>query len=245
MCSSKVFTNFLFLVSLALLVQSSFGANPLGYSSLNSENFTAGSSYESNLNTLIRILIYRTHLKGFMNYSEGNFQFTQKAYGLTLCRGDVSVSECKTCVSEATKEIRKQYPYNKGAIIWYDNCMFRYSDEYFFGNIGNYVRLYMWNVKDASDPATFNQNTKQLLSQLAQQAFSNPKLYATGEQNLDNFVLYGLTQCTRDLSSTDCKNCLDTIINELPNCCNRKEGGRILGESCNFRYEIYPFFVKK
>lgn len=99
----------------------------------------------------------------------------------------------------------------------------------------------MWNLKNVSDPETFNYKTKGLLSELAGKASSNPKLYATGEMELEKSVkLYGLTQCTRDLSSGDCKKCLDDAINELPNCCDGKEGGRVVGGSCNFRYEIYP-----
>lgn len=100
----------------------------------------------------------------------------------------------------------------------------------------------MWNLNNVSDPSTFNYTTKDLLSQLAQKASMNPKLYATGEVKLEESKkLYGLTQCTRDLSSADCKNCLDAAINELRNCCDGKEGGRVVGGSCNFRYEIYPF----
>jgi hypothetical protein len=100
----------------------------------------------------------------------------------------------------------------------------------------------MWNLNVVNDTTTFNYKTKDLLSQLAHKATMNPKLYATGEAELeDSKKLYGLTQCTRDLSSDDCKNCLDVAINELPNCCDGKEGGRVVGGSCNFRYEIYPF----
>ena len=104
----------------------------------------------------------------------------------------------------------------------------------------------MWNLKNVSDPATFNYKTRELLSQLAQKTYvMNNKLYATGEVKLENSeTLYGLTQCTRDLSSCDCKKCLDDAINELPNCCDDKEGGRVVSGSCNFRYEIY-FFVKE
>ncbi|CBI28971.3 unnamed protein product, partial [Vitis vinifera] len=74
------------------------------------------------------------------------------------------------------------------------------------------------------------------------QAFNAMKMYATGELELEESEkLYGLTQCTRDLSSSDCKKCLDDAISKLPNCCDGKEGGRVVGGSCNIRYEIYPF----
>lgn len=43
------------------------------------------------------------------------------------------------------------------------------------------------------------------------------------------------------LSSVDCENFLDDAISEIPNCCDGKKGGRVVGGSCNVRYEIYLF----
>ncbi|CAJ1956376.1 unnamed protein product [Sphenostylis stenocarpa] len=241
MPSTKLFSTLLFSLTLSLFLQTSFGADPLFHFCSNSQNFTSNSPYESKLKTLITSLIYKTPSTGFGVASVGQDQ-NQKAYGLALCRGDVSASDCKTCVSEAPKEILDRCPYNKGAIIWYDYCMFKYLDSDFFGQIDYSNRFYMWNLNNVSDPASFNYKTRELLSQLAQKAYVNNKLYASGELKLENSeTLYGLTQCTRDLSSDDCKKCLDDAINELPNCCDGKEGGRVVSGSCNFRYEIYPF----
>ncbi|RVW68429.1 Cysteine-rich repeat secretory protein 38 [Vitis vinifera] len=67
-------------------------------------------------------------------------------------------------------------------------------------------------------------------------------LFATGELVLEESMkLYGLAQCTRNLSSLDCKKCLDGAVSELPSCCNGKRGRRVVGGSCNVRYELYPF----
>ncbi|KAL5082062.1 hypothetical protein RYX36_010483 [Vicia faba] len=244
MASPKLLIVSLFSFILASLIQISFEADPLFHFCSNSGNFTANSPYESNLKTLVNSLIYKTPSTGFGIGSAGlvQYQNREQAYGLALCRGDVSASECKTCVTEAPKEIQNRCPYNKGAIIWYDYCFLKYLDADFIGKIDNTNEFYMWNVNIVDDPTTFNNNTKELLSQLADKASINPKLYATGEVKLENSKkLYGLTQCTRDLSSVDCKKCLDDAINQLPNCCDGKEGGRVVGGSCNFRYEIYPF----
>ncbi|KAJ6420685.1 hypothetical protein OIU84_028109 [Salix udensis] len=133
-------------------------------------------------------------------------------------------------------------PYNKAAIIWYDNCLLKYSNNGFFGQIDNINKFYMWNVHVVSEPGPFNEKTKELLSQLANEARATPMLFATGELELGNSTkLYGLVQCTQDLSSDVCKKCLDGIIGELPSCCDGKQGGRVVGGSCNFIYEIYPF----
>ncbi|KAI3868641.1 hypothetical protein MKX03_013151 [Papaver bracteatum] len=73
------------------------------------------------------------------------------------------------------------------------------------------------------------------------------KLFATGEMALRGYSdekLYGLVQCSRDLSSSDCKKCLDDAVSHLPNCCDGKRGGRVIGGSCNIRYELYTLFSR-
>ncbi|KAJ9176949.1 hypothetical protein P3X46_012208 [Hevea brasiliensis] len=243
MSLSKFISSFNLLLSFALLILQAytvFGHGPLFHFCSSSENFTSNGPYENNLNKLAGDLYIQTPQSGFGFGSSG--QNPDQSYGLALCRGDVSSSDCKTCVAEASGEIRKRCPYNKAAIIWYDYCLFKYSDKKFFGQIDNRNKFYMWNVRVVSDPDSFNQKTKELLTQLAKEAYATPKLYVSGDSKLgESDKLYGLVQCTRDLSNADCQKCLNGIIGELPSCCDGKEGGRVVSGSCNFRYEIYPF----
>ncbi|XP_057505999.1 cysteine-rich repeat secretory protein 38-like [Actinidia eriantha] len=228
------------LLSFFLFLHTALCAEPLFDFCFSQDNYSSSSAYVRNLNVLSNSLSFSTPRIGFGLASIGQGQ--NRVNGLTLCRGDVSSSSCKSCVLEASKEIRKRCPRKKGAIIWYDHCLFKYSNEDFFGEIDNTNKFYLYNVQDVSDPAPFNQKTKSLLSRLVKKACVSPVLYATGEGELDGSdTLYGLVQCTRDLSSSDCKKCLDGAISELPSCCDGKRGGRVVGGSCNFRYELYPF----
>ncbi|KAK4792155.1 hypothetical protein SAY86_022590 [Trapa natans] len=240
--SWKTFTLFVLVVSCSfILIQTVHGADPLfHFCSSSSGNFTSGSPYEANLNKLTSFLYLKTPPTGFGEGSIGQHQ--DQSYGLALCRGDVSAPDCKTCVATAGDEIRKRCPLQKEAVIWYDNCLFKYSDKYFFGKIDTQYVFYLWNLNVVNNSLEFNQKTKELLTQLTVEAYVTPKLYATGESELDESTkLYGLVQCTRDLSAGDCKKCLDDAIGRLPSCCDGKQGGRVVGGSCNFRYEIYPF----
>ncbi|KAL1197505.1 Cysteine-rich repeat secretory protein 38 [Cardamine amara subsp. amara] len=204
-------------------------------------NFTSKSPYESNLNKIFRDLSYRVSSTGFAASSTGNTP--DKVNGLALCRGDASSSDCHSCLATAIPEISRRCPNNKAGIIWYDNCLVKYSSTNFFGKIDYENKFYLYNVNNVSDPTSFNTQTKSLLTDLTMKATAgdNQKLFATGEKSLGNKKLYGLVQCTRDLKSETCKACLDGIIGEIPNCCDGKEGGRVVGGSCNFRYEIYSF----
>ena len=70
-----------------------------------------------------------------------------------MCRGDVLKKDCSTCVNKAMKDIQVHCPYNKAAIIWYDKCLLKYSDNLFFGEMDNqntYIMLNRQNVKKRS-----------------------------------------------------------------------------------------------
>ncbi|KAB1199562.1 Cysteine-rich repeat secretory protein 38 [Morella rubra] len=215
-------------------------AGPLFHFCFSQTKYTVNSPYATKLNGLLNQLSTKVPRTGFR--LDFNVDAENRVNGLALCRGDVSSRNCKTCVIDAEKEVRHRCPYEKGATIWYDYCLLKYSDMDFFGKIDNGNKFYMWNVQEVKNTTSFNRKLKDLLSSLSYKAYASPKLYATGELVLGSSEkLYGLAQCTRDLSSLDCKECLDGAIGELPKCCDGKRGGRVVGGSCNFRYELYPF----
>ncbi|KAH7857562.1 hypothetical protein Vadar_014051 [Vaccinium darrowii] len=91
----------------------------------------------------------------------------------------------------------------------------------------------------------FNEALRTLLSRLISQATSGgiQQKFATGnESGPDNQTIYGLMQCTPDLSKQDCSFCLETIMTDQPSCIGESEGGRIYLPSCNMQFDIGPFF---
>ena len=241
--SSSQFTFSIYMLTFAFFLQTIFGVSPpLNNICSGSENFTTNDQYESNLRKLLGNLNYQTPPLGFGLGSVGWYPY--QTYGLALCRGDIAAADCKACVNEASNEIHKRCPYDKGAIIWYDNCLLKYSNKDFLGQIDNENWFYLLNVQNVSEPTIFNQKTRELLSQLAKNASFTVKKYAVGELKLglgESTKLYGLAQCTWDLSTIECFQCLYNAIDQLPSCCDGKQGGRVVGGSCNIRYEIYPF----
>ncbi|KAI3755218.1 hypothetical protein L1987_55014 [Smallanthus sonchifolius] len=226
---------------LFLFVQMAIGADPLyHFCSTNSGNFTPYGPYDQNLNKLLGNLYYKTPLTGFGMDSEGQYQ--AQTFGLSLCRGDVSSEDCMSCVVNASAEICKRCPNNKAATIWYDQCLLKYTNSNLFGQIDGGIKFYLLNINNVSDPTSFNLATKRLLSGLSKTAYTDPKMYAAGVIDLEGSKkLYGLVQCTRDLSSGDCKTCLEDAISDLPSCCDGRKGGRVVGGSCNIRYETCSF----
>ncbi|KAK4374073.1 hypothetical protein RND71_004750 [Anisodus tanguticus] len=240
MASSKLISCLLFLSSIAFLAQT-VSSNYLYHFCSKSGNFTANSYYAQNLKNLLADLNSKTSSTGFSASSIG--QKPDRSHGISLCRGDVSSDDCKSCILDASQELGKRCPYDKEAIIWYDSCLLKYSDDCFRGEIDNRYKFYMWNVAVVSKPKYFNSKMRELLGSLIDEAYWVQDLYATGEMKIgENEKLYGLVQCTKDLSNEECKKCLEVIVTELPHCCDGQKGGRDVGGSCNFRYEMYPFF---
>lgn len=99
-------------------------------------------------------------------------------------------------------------------------------------------------LKNVSDLNSFNPKVRDLLTKVAHQDSESPKMYKTGVLKLvESRNLYGLVQCTGDLSGNDCTKCLDGAIKQQPDCCDGKQGGRVITGSCNMRY-IFTNFSK-
>ncbi|GFQ05535.1 cysteine-rich repeat secretory protein 38 [Phtheirospermum japonicum] len=172
-----------------------------------------------------------------------------RAYGLALCRGDVSPDECGGCLANATIEVNSNNcPNRRGAIIWGNLCLLKYSDQPFFGIIDTDNRYYAYNndyASSAGQTKTFTNTTRDLLNDLVKEAVSDKTarvpMFANGNVTYGNETVYGMVQCTRDLSAKNCTTCLDDAIEYLPKCCFPKVGARVFYGSCVLRYEIYPF----
>ncbi|XP_022142139.1 putative receptor-like protein kinase At4g00960 [Momordica charantia] len=205
-------------------------------------NYTANSTYRKNLQTLLSSLSSDPRLvtSGFYNLSAG--EEPDKVNAVALCRGDLSGEICKTCVDDSTRQILQVCPNQKAAIVWYNQCMLRFSDAEIFGVMNNLDSQSIFNGRKAADPNRFLAAVTDLMDKLREAAASgNSTLkFATGEIPASNETVYALVQCTPDLSSADCDTCLRqraALISEA------SIGVRIFTASCVLRYENYIFFT--
>ncbi|XP_068489805.1 cysteine-rich receptor-like protein kinase 29 isoform X3 [Phaseolus vulgaris] len=208
-------------------------------------NYTANSTYSTNLNTLLSTLSSNTQIEyGFYNFSYG--QNTDTVYAIGLCRGDQQPGECRSCLNNSRVGIMQSCPNQKKAILWSDQCMLRYSYDTIFHKMETSPTYYWWNVGNVTEVDQFNEVLGNLMKSLRDIAASGDsrRKYATAENatGLNFQTIYGLVQCTPDLSQQECYHCLDGAISEIPNCCNGKIGGRVLKPSCNLRFESNNFY---
>ncbi|MCI15478.1 cysteine-rich receptor-like protein kinase, partial [Trifolium medium] len=105
---------------------------------------------------------------------------------------------------------------------------------------------YANNMLNASDLNEFNQVVRNLLDNLTSRASSGDsrlKYAADSARGPNDQTIYGLVQCTPDLSESDCNSCLVQSIARIPiDCCKDKIGGRVVRPSCNMRFETSFLF---
>lgn len=53
--------------------------------------------------------------------------------------------------------------------------------------------------------------------------------------------IYALMQCTPDISSGDCDNCLRQSVIDYQSCCGEKTGGYVMRPICFFRWQLLTF----
>nr|CAD1837478.1 unnamed protein product [Ananas comosus var. bracteatus] len=166
-------------------------------------NFTANSAFQSNLNHLLSTLPAATAPSGFYNSTVGQNGGGGEVYGLALCRGDVSSPECSTCLSSAAQYAVTECPRGVSNTVWNDTCMLRYSDSSFFGVV-DWTQKFAWNLHNVTDVKLFDDRLDQLMNNLSTAAAygsGRPPLFAAGQIKFYNFTnIYGLVQCSRDLS---------------------------------------------
>ncbi|CAL5408513.1 unnamed protein product [Camellia sinensis] len=212
----------------------------------NTTTYTPNSTYETNLKTLLSVLSSNstTTTNGFSNYTTGHSP-ADTAYGLFLCRGDVSTDVCRDCVTTATKDVLQKCPNLKVATIWYDQCILRCSNQSIFSIDDQSGPVILYNIETITDPNRFRDVLAGVLDDIVTRASNNlsGKKFATKEANFTSLQkLYGLAQCMPDITSFDCNKCLRNAISSYQNCCDGKKGARVLYSGCTFRFETYPFY---
>ncbi|KAJ8466899.1 hypothetical protein OPV22_029451 [Ensete ventricosum] len=245
--ATSVSISLLFLLVVLCFSSSPAMAQPLYQVCDQTGNYTANSTYKSNLDLLLSSLASNGSLSGFYNGTAG--RSPDQVSGIVLCRGDVATAGCSSCLATAGQVLLQLCPNKGGATVWYDDCLLRYSNnQSFFSSTDNSPMAYLVNEKDIPEVSRFDKLVSELMSGIADRAAASngsSKKFATG--TMSNFTselptIYGLVQCTPDLSTNRCRQCLQKLFDVIPNLFEGKRGARAVGVRCNMRYEVYSFY---
>ncbi|XP_023634690.1 cysteine-rich receptor-like protein kinase 19 isoform X2 [Capsella rubella] len=208
--------------------------------------YSGDSTFFTNLKTLFSSLSSRntSYSTGFQSATVG--QAPNKVSGLFLCRGDLSPEVCHHLAVFAINDtiFKRRCPDTSEATFYYEECMLRYSHKNILSTL-IYDGVYILN-----NPKNISYNQNQLhrfrvllssrMNQAAIEAADSSRKLNIFETELNPVqTLYGILQCTPDLTRQDCLSCLQSCNNRLP---LYSSGGRYMYPSCNARYELYPFF---
>ncbi|CAK8573789.1 unnamed protein product [Lathyrus sativus] len=212
-------------------------------------NYITGDTYHNNLKVgFIHLAYYNLNPNnGFTNTSYG--ETNDKVNLIGLCRGDINLQDCRKCLIGSKSNLTQACPNKKEAIGWFEDekCMLRYSDRSILGLNEIGPAYFAWNMNNATLADQFNVVVKQLLNDLRSKAVkgeSNRKyVVGTLAGPSSGEMIYGLVQCTPDLSGAQCDDCLISSIVEVSRCCSNRIGARIVRPSCNLRFETsYQFY---
>ncbi|XP_050370259.1 cysteine-rich repeat secretory protein 38-like [Argentina anserina] len=215
-----------------------------------SNTTNATTAYKQNLNTLLLSLSSNNQSNnyGFLNLTMGTG--TNKVNIMALCRGDLAQNQCRTCYSEASI-ILSQNCTNQlyEGIIWAQGCTVRYSNSTIFGIEEDEPLQLLSSPNGVPNAADFKLVLNPLLKALVQNASSGDsmKKFAAGHApvpagSATNQTIYASVQCSPELDKQTCSDCLEDSIEDIPKCCDGKDGARILKPSCILRFEKGMFY---
>ncbi|XP_039118376.1 putative receptor-like protein kinase At4g00960 isoform X2 [Dioscorea cayenensis subsp. rotundata] len=200
-------------------------------------NYTTPSAFATNLALLLSDLIATTANSPIL------FSTASRAsiFGLAQCQVGSFPSDCASCLTNSANDFTTLCPSGRSAGIRYDSCLLRYSDTPFFSQLSSDDYHYRTNGKKASDQAGFSSSVNDLMNRISSKAAHTESRFMVGMSNFSG-LLYGMAQCTRDLSSEDCAKCLNLALAVMRLESFGKIGSLVASLSCIIRYETYPFF---
>jgi hypothetical protein len=150
-----------------------------------------------------------------------------------ICKNNLTLERC---------------PNEKEAIVFYEECMLRYSSRNIFSTMDDtpeYQWMSMYYRVSDDEKVQFSKDLRNFLQNLSGRAAAggSHRKFAVGNAAAPRSqTIYGLVQCTPDLSEQDCSRCLSGAIDNFLKSYADRLGGRILRPSCRLRYENSTFF---
>ncbi|CAN6211884.1 unnamed protein product [Urochloa humidicola] len=225
-----------------------------------SGNYSAGSAYAANLLQLISGL--RANASNspalFASGSAGAGGTDAAVYGLVLCRGDVTASDCFDCGTLAVQDVEGVCNRTRDAALVYNQCYVRVAGTDFLAsanNTGMVALISGAGIPGGVNVTAYDGAVTRLLNATVQRAVEvssaspSPRMYfATGQLvGLDPRVpnIWSMAQCAGDLSPAQCRGCLDHLVAVWWNGSGlplNGTGARLDGSRCNLRAEKGKFY---
>ncbi|KAF3325345.1 Cysteine-rich receptor-like protein kinase 25 [Carex littledalei] len=214
------------------------------YNCSSSDNYTDGSTYLGNLQVLLSSFISNTASTKLFYFNNTVGKDSDRVYGMAMCYAYDDLGYCQDCVTQAAKEILQYCPYSKSGVIWYWPCRLRYSNQNFFSVLHTSPQYYHYENDNVTESIEFTNELDQVINQLIARVITLPQLFALNQSKVAaaNKTMYAFVQCTEDLKSDECGQCLKKYNEKLIKCCGRKDITVLSGLSCHIVFALWSFY---
>ncbi|XP_048612374.1 cysteine-rich receptor-like protein kinase 17 isoform X1 [Brassica napus] len=224
-------------------------------------NFKPGSPYDKNRRLINSTLASNiTSHNGWVNGSIG--LGPNIVYDMGMCSPGAGPDSCSSCINDAFDSLVGACSNQSDAFSWLGEeilCLVRYSSKSFgVLSLKPFSRFYNNFYIKNEDQKGFDSVWDGLMTRMITSAsssvrnsssnsssplpLSSSKYYA---KDVSPVPIYGnitvLMQCTQDISSNDCKRCLQTSVDYYKKELHGRKGSIIMRPSCFFRWELFPF----
>lgn len=237
--SSKPFFLFLsFLVFSSNLVHSVDDYTTLVYKGCAKQTFTDPNGvYSQALSALFGTMVSQSMKTRFYKTTTGTSQTTIS--GLFQCRGDLSNSDCYSCVNELPQLANKLCGPTIAARIQLSGCYMLYEVAG-FADVSGMEMLYKVCGRNNIAGSGFEEKRDTALNMLESGVVSGHGFYAANYQ-----ALYVLGQCEGDVGDSDCGECVNIAAQRAQSECGSSVSGQVYLHKCFISYSYYPNGVPK
>lgn len=220
----------LYILTISLLTHPSASAiDSFIYGGCSQLKYSPGTPYESNVNSVLSSLVNSASLSNYNNFKISLPGSTQSdiVYGLFQCRGDISNSDCRDCVAHSVSQLGVVCPGSSGGALQLDGCFVKYDNISFLGVEDKAVVMKKCGPSIGYDTDLLTRRDA-LMGYLTGQG---EYFRVGGSGNVQ-----GVAQCVRDLSVSECQDCLAEATGKLKNECGSAAWGDMFLGKCYARY---------
>ncbi|CAN6296593.1 unnamed protein product, partial [Urochloa humidicola] len=159
-------------------------------------------------------------------------------FGLFQCRGDLSGSDCASCVSRATSSWRDVCGASVAARVQLAGCLALYEVSG-FPQVSGVQMLFKTCGTGSGGGGDFEMRRDTAFAALeGGVATSSGGFVATSYQ-----AVYAMAQCEGDLSTGDCGQCVTQAVQHVEVECGGASSGQVYLDKCYISYSYYPHGV--
>ncbi|XP_013595248.1 PREDICTED: cysteine-rich receptor-like protein kinase 24 isoform X2 [Brassica oleracea var. oleracea] len=218
-----------------------------------SDSFTPNHAYDVNRRALLSSLSSNVPANNDFYTTDQMGQDQNRAYGLGMCIPGSDRQNCSNCIYFASDGLIDRCSNQTEGVAWagIDTfCMVRYSNRSFFGSLDMVPVIQSLEAEPVIQVTLtdFDNAWEALMRRVIAEATSsssgsNTIYYGADRQQLGTSrSIYGFVQCSKDISPSNCEQCLRKNLDDYRSCCSGRQRGITERPSCFMRWDLDPFF---